>query len=303
LRFFVFEKFSTHGKKYLILGIAPRLFIRYFACVNIACSNLIIPVAQMLKVTVVEDRADYRAFLEKVLGESSDFSVHESYNTATAALVGIPISPPDMLLTDIGMPGMGGVELVSRLKVELPTLKIVMITVFEDDDNVFSALQAGASGYVLKHAAITDPPSLLNNLHEVFNGGSSMSPTIAQRVLEFFQVYRPFTQMQMQSGVLPASRKRIVGKPPEAKKQKRSWFSSPKKQANPAPEAILGNELDALTPREYEILSLLAQGFSDQELADKLHLSVHTVRTHNSNIYEKLQVRTRSEAVARFFKR
>ena len=229
----------------------------------------------MLKVTVVEDRADYRAFLERTFAVSQEFCIHEMYSSAPSALSGILQNPPDIVLTDIGLPGaMSGVELVSRLKNELPALKIIMITIFDDDDNVFSALQAGASGYVLKHHPIHDPEKLWIALREVQEGGSSMSPTIAQRVLEFFR----------QSNPLLVSGKN-ASKPPEVDTKQST------------------SELATLTPREHEILSLLAQGFSDKELAEKLFLSVYTVRTHNTNIYEKLQVRTRSEAVARFFKR
>jgi DNA-binding NarL/FixJ family response regulator len=228
----------------------------------------------MLKVTLVEDQREYRAFVERALTQTSEFHLLQSYTSAPEALAGIIANPPDIVLTDIGLPGMGGIELVSRLKMELPAVKIVMITVFEDDDNIFSALQAGAGGYILKHAAIKEPQRLLNTLREVYDGGSSMSPTIAQRVLEFFR----------KSNSLLVSGKN-ASKPPKAD----------------TPQST--SELATLTPREYEILSLLAQGFSDKELAEKLFLSVHTVRTHNTNIYGKLQVRTRSEAVARFFKR
>jgi DNA-binding NarL/FixJ family response regulator len=228
----------------------------------------------MLKVTLVEDQREYRAFVERTLTQSSEFQLLQSYTSASEALAGILASPPDIVLTDIGLPGMGGIELVSRLKMEFPAIKIVMITVFEDDDNIFSALQAGASGYILKHAAIKEPQRLLTTLREVREGGSSMSPTIAQRVLEFFRKSNPL----LVGG-------KNASKPPEVD----------------TPQST--SELATLTPREYEILSLLAQGFSDKELAEKLFLSVYTVRTHNTNIYGKLQVRTRSEAVARFFKR
>jgi DNA-binding NarL/FixJ family response regulator len=238
----------------------------------------------MLTVTLVEDQREYRAFVERTLAASSEFCLLQSYTSASEALAGIVSRPPDIVLTDIGLPGMGGIELVSRLKMELPAVNIVMITVFEDDDNIFSALQAGAGGYILKHAAIKEPQRLLNTLREVHEGGSSMSPTIAQRVLEFFR--QNSWQNNWQSNqLLVNDNGKNVGKPP----------------GTIATQST--SELAALTPREHEILSLLAQGFSDKELAEKLFLSVHTVRTHNTNIYGKLQVRTRSEAVARFFKR
>jgi DNA-binding NarL/FixJ family response regulator len=108
----------------------------------------------MLTVTLVEDQREYRAFVERTLTQSSEFQLLQSYTSASEALAGVVAHPPDIVLTDIGLPGMGGIELVSRLKMEFPAIKIVMITVFEDDDNIFSALQAGASGYILKHAAI-----------------------------------------------------------------------------------------------------------------------------------------------------
>lgn len=228
----------------------------------------------MLKVTIVEDSADYHTFLEGVFSRSTEFRVHEMYSSAPPALAGIPKNPPDIVLSDIGMPGMGGIELVSRLAIAIPHLKIVMITVFEDDDNVFRALQAGASGYVLKHDAIRDPERFLGTVREVYEGGASMSHTIAQRVLEFFRQSNPL----LMSGLTAA------------------------KAQTPASATDAAPGLTALTSREHEILSLLAQGFSDKELAEKLFLSVHTVRKHNTNIYEKLQVGTRTEAIARYFK-
>jgi DNA-binding NarL/FixJ family response regulator len=226
----------------------------------------------MLKVTIVEDSAEFRSFLESVFARTQEFTLHEMYATPRAALEGIPKNLPDIVVSDIGMQGMNGIELVSQLTLTVPNLKVVMITVFDDDENVFRALQAGASGYVLKSIAIREPGRFLTTLREVYEGGASMSHSIAQRVLDFFRQSNPA----------------LVGGFQTAKQQ------SPQEQ--PPSELLL------LTPRENEILSLLAQGYSDKELAEKLFLSVYTIRTHNTNIYEKLHVRTRSEAIAKFFR-
>jgi DNA-binding NarL/FixJ family response regulator len=155
---------------------------------------------------------------------------------------------------DINLPGLNGVECVRQLKEKLPKLLIMMLTVYEDTENIFNALAAGASGYMLKR---TPRAELLDAIKEVRRGGSPMTTHIARLVVQSFQ------------------------KPVQA--------------PDPA--------IEHLSPREQEVLDCLAQGLIYKEIADKLDISYETVHTYIRRIYEKLQVRTRTEAVARFLKR
>ena len=152
---------------------------------------------------------------------------------------------------DINMPNTSGIECVAKLKALQPTLQIMMLTSFEDNEKIFQSLIAGASGYLLKK---TPPTKLLEAIDELHNGGSPMSNQIARKVVETFR-----TQ--------PVGSKDTVG----------------------------------LTEREQEILSHLAKGYRYKEIADTLFISVETVRTHLRNIYEKLHVRSRTEAVLKYF--
>ncbi len=154
---------------------------------------------------------------------------------------------------DINLPGMNGVECVRQLKQLMPSLQVMMLTVYEDTENIFNALAAGATGYMLKR---TSRDELLEAIREVHRGGSPMTTPIARKVVQSFQRAAP---------------------------------------ATPATEA--------LSPREQEVLDCLAQGFLYKEIAEKLSISYETVHTYIRRIYEKLQVRTRTEAVAKFLKR
>ena len=173
--------------------------------------------------------------------------------TAEEALRRLPTLSLDVVLMDIHLPGMSGIECIRRLKQQQPQLQITMLTVFEDHDRIFQSLAAGASGYLLKQ---TPPGKLLEAIAELHHGGSPMSAQIARQVVEAFQ--------------RPAA-------------------------------AQAGGE--SLTPREQEIIHLLARGYLYKEIADQLGLSVETVRTHLHRIYEKLHVHTRTEAVMKLFGR
>jgi DNA-binding NarL/FixJ family response regulator len=162
----------------------------------------------------------------------------------------LPAHKPDVVLMDIQLPGMSGIECVRDLKKLLPDLQIMMLTVYEDDDNVFKSILAGASGYVLKK---TPPSELLEAISDLHNGGSPMSDRIARKVVQAFQ------QMGKSS-----------------------------------------RETENLTQRESEILSYVAKGFQDKEIAEKFFLSSETVRTHLRNIYKKLHVRSRTEATLKY---
>jgi len=205
---------------------------------------------QNISVAIVEDLTDIRVGLGALIGGSPGFSCIGMYVDGEEAVDRIPHAPPDVVLMDIDMPKMNGIECIRKLKSIIPSLQIMMLTVFEDDEKIFQSLKAGASGYLLKK---TPPAKLLEAIEEVFHGGSPMSGQIARKVIQAFQ-----TQQE----------------------------NSP--------------QTESLSQREHEILSYLAKGHRYKEIADELFISIETVRTHIRNIYEKLHVRSRTEAVLKY---
>lgn len=203
-----------------------------------------------IRVAIVEDLPEIRKGLCALVGGSPGFKCVGEFGDGVEALKGIPTLSPDVVLMDIDMPKMNGIECVRRLKEELPDIQVMMLTVFEDDEKIFQSILAGATGYLLKKSP---PAKLLEAIQELQNGGSPMSGQIARKVVGAFQ----------QMG--------------ESKK-----------------------DADNLTAREKEILSYLAKGFLYKEIAEALFISVDTVRTHLHRIYEKLQVRSRSEAILKY---
>jgi DNA-binding NarL/FixJ family response regulator len=207
------------------------------------------PKESSIRVSIVEDNARVRSGLEKLLTVSPGFQCLSVHPTAESALATLPAEKPDVVLMDINLPGMSGVDCVRQLKPVLPQTQVVMLTVYENTDLIFKALSAGASGYMLKQ---TPPSELLAAMRDVHKGGSPMTSHIARKVVASFR----------QSG------------------------SSAK-------------ELESLTTREQEVLEFLARGFLYKEIADAMSISYDTVHTHIRKIYEKLHVRSRTEAVAK----
>lgn len=205
----------------------------------------------VIKVSIVEDNAHFRNTLASVINRSEGFKCVGQYGSAEEALEEIPKNVPDVVIMDINLPGMNGVECVAKLKKLCPNTQIMMLTVYEDTDNIFNALKAGATGYLLKR---TTKDELLEAIRDIYRGGSPMTTNIARKVVQSFQ--------KMET-------------------------SSP---------------TESLSAREQEVLEYLAKGFLYKEIADKLGISYETVRTHIRRIYEKLQVRSRTEAVAKFLK-
>jgi len=204
-------------------------------------------------VSIVEDNDQLRGTLARVINRAEGFHCLSQYPNAEAALESLPNERPNVVLMDINLPGMNGVECVRRLKPLLPETQVVMLTVYEDTENIFNALAAGASGYLLKR---TSSAELLAAIRDVHKGGSPMTTHIARKVVQSFQ---------------------------------RAGTSAP--------------TTEDLSPREKEVLDCLAQGFLYKEIADKLGIGYETVHTYIRRIYEKLQVRTRTEAVAKFLRR
>ena len=208
-----------------------------------------------ITVSIVEDNDQLRGTLARVISRSEGFQCLGDYGSAEAALEDLPRRPSDVVLMDINLPGMNGVECARRLKELLPRTHVIMLTVYEDTDNIFNALAAGAMGYMLKR---TPKDELLEAIRDVLKGGSPMTAHIARKVVQSFQ--RPTAASQ-------------------------------------------STEDANLSPREKEVLDALAQGFLYKEIAEKLGISYETVHTYIRRIYEKLQVRTRTEAVAKFLRR
>ena len=211
-----------------------------------------------ISISIVEDNDKLRGTLAKLIGRTEGFRFVSDYATAEDALAGLPKVKPDVVLMDINLPGINGVECVRKLKQILPQTQVMMLTVYEDTENIFNALAAGANGYMLER---TPTKELIEAIREVNRGGSPMTTHIARLVVQSFQ--KPVA-------VAPAGG---------------------------------GGELSDLSEREQQVLDLLAQGLIYKEIAEKLNIGYETVHTYIRRIYEKLQVRTRTEAVAKFLQR
>ena len=206
-----------------------------------------------VSVSIVEDNEKLRGTLARVINRADGFRCVSDYGNAEDALKALPQVRPDVVLMDINLPGMNGVECVRQLKQLLPQTQVMMLTVYEDTENIFNALTAGANGYMLKR---TSTKELLEAIHEVHRGGSPMTMHIARKVVQSFQK-----------------------------------------------TAATAQPTENLSEREQQVLDLLSQGLMYKEIADKLAISYETVHTYIRRIYEKLQVRTRTEAVAKFLRR
>ena len=213
-----------------------------------------------IAISIVEDNDKLRGTLAKVIGRAEGFRFVSDYSNAEDALAGLPKAKPDVVLMDINLPGMNGVECVRKLKPLLPQVQVMMLTVYEDTESIFNALAAGASGYLLKR---TPTKELIDAIREMNRGGSPMTTNIARLVVQSFQ----------------------------------------KPVAAPATGGAPTGNLAELSEREQQVLDLLVQGLIYKEIADKLNIGYETVHTYIRRIYEKLQVRTRTEAVAKFLQR
>jgi DNA-binding NarL/FixJ family response regulator len=205
-----------------------------------------------ISVSIIEDDPQARQILSDWIRRADGFRFVSEHGTAESALAHLPKENPTVVLTDINLPGLNGIECVRRLKTNLPETQFVMLTVYEDADHIFQALAAGATGYLLKH---TPRGELLAALKQVHAGGSPMTSNIARKVVQSFQ-----------------------------------------QQAPPAASP----DTSELSPRESEVLDLLARGYLYKEIADSLEISLPTVSTYIRRIYEKLHVRSRAQAVAKY---
>ncbi|SHJ16963.1 DNA-binding response regulator, NarL/FixJ family, contains REC and HTH domains [Hymenobacter daecheongensis DSM 21074] len=205
------------------------------------------------RVLLYEDNPDLRASLSQLLAGSPDLQVVGALGHCRQAVADVERLAPDVILMDIDMPGMTGIEGLRRIKAVAPQVNVVMLTVFEDNDRVFEAICAGADGYLLKK---TSPIRLLDAIGEVRLGGAPMTPGIARQVLRLF----------------PRSKAPVL-----------------------ANEEPVGH----LSAREQEVLGLLVEGYSYKMIAADRGISIDTVRSHIKKIYEKLHVRSMTEAVSK----
>jgi DNA-binding NarL/FixJ family response regulator len=204
---------------------------------------------ERVRVVLIEDMREVREGLAALINGTRGFSCAGSHRSMEEALHLIEGERPDVILTDIGLPGMSGIEGISRLRVSLPQVPILALTVYDNDENIFDALCAGATGYLLKN---TPPARLLEAIAEVVGGGAPMSPKVARRVVRLFREFRP-------------------------------------------PE----NASCHLTPQESELLKLLVEGHHKKTAAREMGITFNTVSFHLKNIYLKLQVHSKTEAVAK----
>lgn len=202
-------------------------------------------------ISIVDDDSDLNQKIGDYLAKSSSYRCISSYTSAEEALAHLPKDQPDVVLMDINLGGMSGIECVRHLKPQLPGTPILMLTVFDDTDKILRAITAGASGYLLKRMP---PAKLLDAIAEVINGGSPMSAPIARKVVQLLQTM-------------------------------------------PLPDENTG-----LSERERQVLDGMAAGQLYKQMAQQMGVSVHTIRTYIRRIYEKLHVRSRTEAVAKYLR-
>lgn len=204
----------------------------------------------LIKVSIVEDDSRTREALAVLLNGTPGFTCLSVHANAEHALGHLPVEEANVVAMDLSLPQLSGIECIEKLKRRRPELLILVLTVHEDAQKIFSALQAGASGYLLKR---TPPARILEAILELSTGGSPMTPAIARKVIQHFHK-RPL---------------RSAG-------------------------------LSDLTDRELEVLHQVAQGSSNKEVAEELGISVETVRNHIRHIFDKLHVRSRTEAVVKY---
>jgi len=206
-------------------------------------------VPEQIRVAIVEDQHTIRQGLSALIDGTQGFRCNGAFVSMEQALSEIDKGVPDVVLVDIGLPGMSGIDGIRRLKQRHPDLLMLVLTVYDDDQRIFDAICAGACGYLLKN---TPPARLLESLKECVSGGAPMSPEVAHRVIELFREFRP-----------------------------------PEKSEH------------HLTPHELRLLKMLVEGYNYKTAATELGVSVNTVSFHMKHVYEKLQVHTKSEAVAK----
>ena len=209
---------------------------------------------EKIKIAIVEDNKDISELMQMIISTADDMECIHVFSTGEDALKVLMDDPMDVVLMDIHLPGITGIECVKRLIEKTPNTQFLICTIYQDDENIFEALKAGATGYIVKK---TPADKLLNAIRDLHEGGSPMSPLIARKILASFK--------------------------------------------NPS-EPKMNAYADLLTEREKELLQLLSQGLFYKEIADKLNIALITVKKHCNNIYRKLQVSSKTEAINKVFR-
>lgn len=215
-----------------------------------------------IRVAIVEDDADLRENLRAIVSSAVDLCCAATFASAEEAWDLLPGADPSVILMDINLPGASGIACVARLSHELPRAHFLMLTVYDDSEAIFDSLAAGASGYLRKPM---EPAELLEAIRDVHRGGAPMSSSIARRVIQAFR--KPHSALEGGQAIGALGRNSV---------------------------------LEKIAPREREILELLAKGYLQKEIAEKLGVSFSTVRTLTGRIYEKLHVHSRGQAVAKY---
>jgi len=232
------------GKNKTFVPVTPLCYVLRFAPV-VKKYN-----APLITICIIEDILDIQQGLADIIHADARLTLLKSYANAEDAIAGLPALSPDVVVADINLPRKSGIECVAEIKSRHPEIQFIMFTIYEDNDQVFEALKAGASGYILKN---TEPGKIIEAIMELHEGGSPMSPKIARKVLQSFSNVGP----------------------------------------NPVYELI--------SKREREVLELLSKGFLYKEIAEKLSISLSTVKRHLNHIYDKLQVQNKTEAVNKLY--
>ncbi len=211
-----------------------------------------------IKIAIVEDLEEVTEGLVAFIQQDPMLQHIASYRTAEAAVFDLPIINPDIVIMDINLPGINGIECVRKVKAVAPAIQFMMFTVYENNDDVFEALKAGASGYLLKKTA---PLQIIESIKDLYNGGSPMSASIAQKLVQFFM------------------------------QQNNKAYDN----------QVQNKAADILSPREKEVLTLVSKGMLYKEIAHQLNISFHTVKQHIGKIYQKLHVQNKTEALNKVY--
>lgn len=204
----------------------------------------------MITVSVVEDNDQFRKALELIISGQKDFALINSFDNAEKAIQVLPGNPPDIVITDLTLPGMQGTELIVLLNEKMKQTQFMVCSIHDDNDSIFEALKSGASGYIVKDPVTAD--EIVKAIRDLYNGGSPMSPYIARKVINSFQ------------------------------------------------KPIITDEGSLLSIREKEVLELLSKGLLYKEIAEQLGVTHETVKKHLKNIYQKLHVQNKVEALNKF---
>lgn len=204
----------------------------------------------MITISIVEDNDQFRTGLETIIKSEADFYLAGSYTSAEKAIIDLPLTPPDIVIADISLPGMRGTELIVRLKDKMKQTQFMVCSIHDDNDTIFEALKCGASGYLLKDPVTA--AEIIKGIRDLYNGGSPMSPFIARKVIGSFQ------------------------------------------------KPAITDESSLLSQREKEVLELLSKGLLYKEIAEQLGVTHETIKKHLKNIYQKLHVQNKIEALNKF---